>query len=149
MMKINILGVFQEIANDAYLLLMGLFVSLIAFFEPTFDALRVLVVFFLLDVIFGVWNARKNEGKKFQARIIWEKTIPKMLVSFLIIISAHMLDCIAPLKSLTITSFVAWFICGVVLSSVWENFYKITKWGAIEQAKEKINEMLKSKTKKE
>ncbi len=148
-MKISILNVIQDITRDVYQMFMGLFGALIAFFEPTLDALRVLVVFFVLDVIFGVWNARKNDGKKFQAKIIWEKTIPKMLVSFLIIISAHMLDCIAPLKSLTITSFVAWFICGVVLSSVWENFYKITKWGAIEQAKEKISEVLKSKTKKE
>lgn len=111
--------------------------------------MHILFFFFLLDVIFGYLVARKTRGEKWQPKIIWEKTIIKMLVASLMVITAHLLDQIAPSSILTIREFVGWFISGIVLSSVWENFYTLTKWKIVVRLHETLKEKLKFENKED
>jgi len=127
--------------EDSYSFFGGMIGSLVGYFLPIKETVHILCIFFILDVLFGFLVSKKINGSKFQVRIIWENTLPKMLISFLVILTAHLLDKIAPLEIFTIRSFVGWFLCGMVLSSVWDNAYKLTKWGVLE----KINEKLKNK----
>ncbi len=148
LVKFDFAGLFHEILSDAYTFFAGLLGSLVGYLMPIKETAHVLIFFFILDVIFGYCNARKNRGEKFRARIIWEKTIPKILVSFLIILTAHMLDQLAPLEVLTIREFVGWFLCGVILSNVWKNFYNITKWSIIDKIRKSLDKKIDNETKK-
>lgn len=144
-MKVRIASILNELFNDVYNLVVGAIFSLFGYFSPIRETMHVLFFFFLLDVIFGYLVARKVRGEKWQPKIIWEKTIIKMLVASLMVITAHMLDKIAPSSYLTIREFVGWFISGVVLSSVWENFHTLTKWKIVVKLSETLNEKLKFK----
>lgn len=148
-MKIRIASVLNELFNDAYNLAVGAVFTLFGYFAPIKETIHILFFFFLLDVIFGYLVARKMRGEKWQPKIIWEKTMIKMLVASLIVITAHLLDQIAPNSYLTIREFVGWFISGIVLSSVWENFHTLTKWKIIVKLNETLKEKLKFKNKDE
>lgn len=144
-MKVRIASILNELFNDVYNLIVGAIFSLFGYFSPIRETMHILFFFFLLDVIFGYLVARKVRGEKWQPKIIWEKTIIKMLVASLMVITAHMLDKIAPSSYLTIREFVGWFISGVVLSSVWENFHTLTKWKIVVKLSETLSEKLKFK----
>lgn len=144
-MKVRILAILNELFNDAYNLAVGAVLTLFGYFAPVRETIHILFFFFLLDVIFGYLVARKMRGEKWQPKIIWEKTMIKMLVASLMVITAHLLDKIAPSSYLTIREFVGWFISGVVLSSVWENFHTLTKWKIIVKLNETLKEKLKFK----
>lgn len=144
-MKVRIASILNELFNDVYNLVVGAIFSLFGYFSPIRETMHILFFFFLLDVIFGYLVARKVRGEKWQPKIIWEKTIIKMLVASLMVITAHMLDKIAPSSYLTIREFVGWFISGVVLSSVWENFHTLTKWKIVVKLSETLSEKLKFK----
>ena len=142
-MKVRIVSILNELFNDVYNLVVGAIFSLFGYLSPIRETMHILFFFFLLDVIFGYLVARKTRGEKWQPKIIWEKTIIKMLVASLMVITAHLLDQIAPSSILTIREFVGWFISGIVLSSVWENFHTLTKWKIVVR----LNETLKKKLK--
>lgn len=144
-MKVRIASILNELFNDVYNLVVGAIFSLFGYFSPIRETMHILFFFFLLDVIFGYLVARKVRGEKWQPKIIWEKTIIKMLVASLMVITAHLLDQIAPSSYLTIREFVGWFISGVVLSSVWENFHTLTKWKIVVKLNETLKEKLKFK----
>lgn len=148
---INIQQVIAETVNSAYVLIIGLMTSLVGYFLPVKETVHILLVFFFLDIIFGYWAARKkgsidNVKVKFSPKVIWEKTIPKMLVSFLMILTAHMLDAISPIGILTIRESVGWFISGIVLASVWQNFFIVTSWNVVEQLKDVLLNKLRRET---
>lgn len=147
-MKVRIASILNELFNDAYNLAVGAVFTLLGYFTPIKETIHILFFFFLLDVIFGYLVARKMRGEKWQPKIIWEKTMIKMLVASLMVITAHLLDKIAPSSYLTIREFVGWFISGVVLSSVWENFHTLTKWKIIVRLNETLKEKLKFKNTK-
>ena len=126
---------------------LGVFLSIVHYFAPVADTIHVLLVFFIADILFGFLASKKLRGESFNPRKVWEKTIPKMLVSFFIIISAHMLDSISPLGFLTIRESVGWILSGLVLHSVWKNAFVVTKWTALRHIGEFLSDSLKDKFK--
>ena len=126
---------------------LGVFLSIVHYFAPVADTIHVLLVFFIADILFGFLASKKLRGESFNPRKVWEKTIPKMLVSFFIIISAHMLDSISPAGFLTIRESVGWILSGLVLHSVWKNAFVVTKWTALRHIGEFLSDSLKDRFK--
>ena len=126
---------------------LGVFLNIVNYFAPISDTIHVLLVFFVGDILFGFLASKKLRGESFNPRKAWEKTIPKMLVSFFVIISAHMLDSISPIGFLTIRESVGWILSGLVLHSVWKNAFIVTKWTALRHIGAFLSDSLKDKFK--
>ena len=145
--KLQFWDIIKEFFLNAGGWVLGVFLSIAHYFAPVADTIHVLLVFFIGDILFGFLASKKLRGESFNPKKVWEKTIPKMLVSFFIIISAHMLDSISPLGVLTIRESVGWILSGLVLHSVWKNAFVVTKWTALRHIGAFLSDSLKDKFK--
>lgn len=122
---------FNNTFNDVCSFFSGLFFSIIGFFVPVKNIVHFLLLLFLLDVIFGVWNSKKIKKDKFQPKLIWEKTMPRLLISLIVIICLFIWDTVYSQNLIHTYNIIGWFISGVLIYSIGENAYNITKWQAI------------------
>lgn len=106
----------------------GIAMTAIGFFIPIKNIVHLLIFFFMLDVIFGYLAARKLRGERFSVKIIWNHTIPRMLISLVLILGAFMWDKTYEQDFISTYKLIGWFISGVLLYSIAENGYKITHW---------------------
>jgi hypothetical protein len=106
----------------------GTFMAIIGYFLPVKNIVHLVILFFLLDVIFGYWAARKVRGESFSARIIWQTTMPRMIISLVLIMGAYMWDDVFQQEMVCTYKVIGWFICGVLLANIIQNGYRITKW---------------------
>jgi len=129
---VNLGTALSELFLRSYASIIGIFTMIAGYFLPIQETIHIILFFFILDVIFGYRAAhRKDKTVKFSPRIIWDKTIPKMLISFLLIITAHMLDGISPKGIITIREAVGWFVAGLILTNVWQNMFDSVEWKGI------------------
>lgn len=129
--------------RDIYISLVGIFASCIGYLLPIKSIVSLLILFFILDVFFGYWSAKVVKKEKFSVKIIWEHTIPRMLISLILITCAFMWDKEYHQDFVSTHKIIGWFISGVLLASIVDNGYKITKWNAFPQ----IATLIKTKTK--
>ena len=106
----------------------GTFMAIIGYFLPVKNIVHLLLLFFFLDVIFGYWAARKVRGEQFSAKIIWQTTMPRMIISLVLIMGAYMWDDVFQQEMVCTYKVIGWFICGVLLANIVQNGYRITKW---------------------
>lgn len=130
-----------DISTKACAMLVGLITSVAGYFVPIKDMVHLLIFFFILDVAFGFWAARKLRGERFSVKIIWNHTIPRMTVSIVLMIGAFMWDMTYNVDMVSTYKIVGWFISGVLLYSIAENGYKVTKWSVFP----KIGNMFKNR----
>jgi len=143
--KVLFWDVMTEFFFSAWGWILGVFLSVAHYFAPVADTIHILFIFFIADILFGFLAAKKLRGERFKPQKVWNKTIPKMLVSFFIIISAHMLDSITPVGFLTIRESVGWILSGLVLHSVWRNAFVFTKWTALRHIGDFLSENLRTR----
>jgi hypothetical protein len=118
----------NSLIHNIYAMLSGLFASIIGYFLPIKDIVHLLILFFFLDVFFGYLAARKLRKERFSVKIIWSHTMPRMLISIVLIIGAYMWDATYGQEIVCTYKVIGWFISGVLLYSISENGYLITKW---------------------
>ena len=117
-----------DLLSNGYALLCGLFASIVGFFVPVGDVVGLLILLFAIDVIFGYWAAKKLRREKFSKSVIWQTTMPRLLVSIVIVLCAFMWDSVYRQDVVCTYRIVGWFISGVVIYSIAQNGYSITKW---------------------
>jgi hypothetical protein len=132
--------------KNAYAFISGLFMSVLGYFVPVKDIVHLLILFFILDVIFGFWAARKLRKERFSVKIIWGNTIPRMLISIVLITGAYMWDSTYEQDFVSTYKVIGWFISGVLLYSIAENGYHITAWAVFPKLSTIIGDKLKDKT---
>lgn len=108
----------------------GLFATLLSYFLPVRDIVHFMLILFFLDVIIGYWAARKTRGERFSSKIIWVTTIPRMVLSTLLILALFMWDNIYAQDLVSTYKSAGWFISGVLIVSIAKNARKITNWDA-------------------
>lgn len=106
----------------------GLLAAIIGYFLPIKDMVNFIILLFLIDVAVGYWTAKKIRGEKFNTQIVWQKTMPRMLISLLIIILTFKWDDTFKQDVLSTYNTVAWFISGILIISIAKNGYKLTRW---------------------
>lgn len=137
---------FRFLINDTYTVLAGTVVSFIGYLIPIKNIVHLLIAFFIADVVFGYWAARKLRKERFSVKIIWSHTIPRMLVSIILITGAFMWDEVYAQEVVSTYKIIGWFITGVLLYSIAENGYQITKWSAFAKTGEIIRGKVKDST---
>jgi phage-related holin len=119
---------FPNLVKGIWELLCGIMGTIIGYFLPIKDMVNFIVLLFLIDVLLGYLSARKLRGEKFSTRIIWRTTMPRMLISVLLIIIAYMWDDVFKQTLLQTYNMVGWFIAGILIFSIAKNGFKITRW---------------------
>lgn len=111
-----------------YSFIIGAFAAIFGYFSPIKDIVNLLLLFFILDVLIGFWASRKLYGERFMVSIVWKHTIPRMILSLILIIGAYMWDSTYQQEYVSTYKIIGWFISGLLLYSIAENAYCITRW---------------------
>jgi phage-related holin len=135
---------FTDWLRVAWGFISGLFMAIIGFFLPVKNIVHLLVFFFFIDMIFGYWAARKTRGERFSARVIWKTTMPRMIISMVLVLGAFMWDTVYEQNMVATYRIIGWFISGVLLANILQNGYRITQWDMFLG----LTEMLKNKIRK-
>ena len=106
-------------------------IGLIGYFSPIKDITLMLLLFFFADIAFGYWKAKKVHNAPFAPRIIWDKTVPRMLVVVVLLIGSFALDETNGQTYVATHKLVGWFFGALLLYSIGENGYYITGWRAL------------------
>lgn len=127
----------QEIkwVGDLYSFISGLFALMLGYFYPMRNMVHLMLLLFLIDVLIGYWAAKKVRGEKFNVKLIWNHTCPRILITMLIIIILYLWDDVSGQTYLDTYNYFAMFIGGVLIYSIFENAHAITKWEALNVAK--------------
>lgn len=137
---------FLYFIKDIYIVLIGLLTTFMRYLLPIHNIVQLIVIFFILDVLFGYWAAKVVKQQKFSVKLIWQHTVPRMIVSLILIVCTFMWDSVYKVEIIHTYKIVGWFISGVLLASVVDNAYKITKWSAFPQIGKLIDKVTKEKT---
>lgn len=132
--------------KDTFTTIIGIFTTFIGYLFPIKNIIHLLIIFFIFDVVFGYWAARVIKKERFSVKLIWEHTMPRMAISIIIIICTFMWDKEYHQDVLYTHKIVGWFVSGVLLVSIIDNAYKITKWRAFPQIGKLISTVTKEKT---
>lgn len=135
-----------DLFSNTYAVVCGFLASILGYFLPVKDIVHLLILFFILDVFFGYWAAHKLRGERFQVKIIWNHTMPRMLLSIVLILGAFMWDKTYSQSVVCTYKVVGWFISGVLLYSIAQNGYKITRWGVFTKIAQLFNKKAKEQT---
>lgn len=141
-----ILQAMEYFFKDAYAFIIGCVASFIGYLLPVKNIVNIIVLFFILDVIFGYWAAHKLKKEKFSVKIIWEHTMPRMLISVVLVSCAYAWDTEFNQELVSTYIIIGWFIAGVILYSIAKNGYKITKWEAFTQIGDVLQEKVRDNT---
>lgn len=132
--------------KDFYTVIIGGLTSFIGYLLPIKDIVHLLVLFFIADVVFGYWAARNIRKERFSVKIIWEHTMPRMLVSIVLVTGTFMWDRVYEQDLVSTHKIIGWFVSGVLLFSIAQNGYKITKWSVFSKLGGMIGDKLKDDT---
>lgn len=140
--------------------LTGVLAAILGFFIPIKDIVHLLIVFFIVDMIFGFLAAKKGKKTKpkynkkgeeidqtrFSTTIIWNTTVPRMTISIILVVACYAWDHVFHQNLVDTFNIVGWFISGILLYSIAENGYYITNWYVLKRL---ANLLKKKVTKKE
>ncbi len=118
----------RQSCSKSWSFLAGLFTAMIGYILPIKNVVHLVLFFFLLDIIFGYWAARKLRKEHFSTKIIWQYTMPRVLISIVLVMASFMWDTVFKQEFISTYKVIGWFISGVLLFSIAKNGYKITKW---------------------
>lgn len=133
----------EHLLKTLYSFITGAFTAILGYFVPIKDIVHLLIFFFFLDVIIGYWASRKLHGKRFMVSIVWKHTIPRMILSLILIICSYMWDKTYHQDYVSTFKIIGWFISGLLLYSIAENAYDITKWTVFKRIGRSINRKIK------
>lgn len=142
----NMEDFFQNIYYRIIDLIGALFFALVGYFSPISSVVHVVLIFFVLDIFYG-WRADvKINNARFKPSIVWQKSIPRMVLALIAVLSAYMLD--TEMKQIWVDSsrFVGFIICGLLFISILKNGLIVTRWGALKVIERWAKKEIKEKT---
>lgn len=131
---------------DSYAIIAGSMVSFIGYLLPIRNIVHLVIALFVFDVFFGYWAAKKLRNERFSVKIIWDHTMPRLLVSIVLITGAFVWDKVYEQEFVPTYKIIGWFISGVLLYSISKNGYKISKWKAFDQLGDFLQDKVKDAT---
>jgi phage-related holin len=120
--------------------------SITGYFFPIKDIVHVMLLFFIFDVLVGYWAARKRNNAKFHPLIVWKKTVPRMVLSTVLVMMLFMWDDVSEQSYVSTSNLVGWFINGLLIISIMENAYYITEWKVFNLVKGIIRDKIEKET---
>lgn len=135
----------ESVFTDFWNVVGGIIGAIIAYLYPIHDILAFLIIVFIVDFIVGLWASKVLRKEKFSASKVWNGTITRMLFSILIIILLFVWGNIYSLNFAGLHNVAGGFLSGIIIISILQNMYKITKWKVILSIVETIKKKMKIK----
>lgn len=136
----------RQVLSNCYSLLFGMVTSILGYFLPIRNIVQVVLLFFIIDILFGYWAAIKLRSERFSVKIIWNHTIPRMVLSIILILLAFIWDTTFSQGIISTYNLFGWFISGVLIYSIAENGYLITNWGVFNKIKGSFSDKVNKET---
>ena len=137
---------FKQVCANIYALICCLFTTTLGYFLPIKNTIHIVLFFFLIDVVFGYWSARKLKHERFSVKIIWNHTIPRMTLSIFLILGTYMWDKTFNQEFVSTSNVIGWFIAGLLLYSIAENGGAITNWSVFGKIKNSLSDKIQGET---
>jgi len=137
---------FSDLVKGIWEILCGMLGIIVGYFLPIRDMVNFIVLLFIVDAILGYLTARKLRGETFSKGIIYRTTMPRMLISILIVIVAYMWDTTFKQEFVQTYNMAGWFISGVLIFSIGKNGFRITKWKVFDSLTNIFAEKVKEQT---
>jgi len=116
------------ILSHSWSIFTGFMVMIFGYFLPIRDMINLLFLFFIVDMLVGYWAAHKVEKAKFSKKIVFATTIPRMVLTLVLMMGTFMWDNVFNQTAINSYRMVGWFIAGILLYSIAQNAYRITTW---------------------
>lgn len=137
-MKIDVWRYLWGWFTDFYNFMGGVFMTALGYFLPIKDMVYFITILFIVDVVFGYWKAHRFTKAKFQPKIVWEKTVPRWLISVVIIAVLFSWDKVHHQDYVSTYYAGGYFLSGMVIVSILENAILITNWKVFRKLREII-----------
>lgn len=118
---------------DFWGMLIGVCVSILGYFIPIKDLVHMVILFFIIEMILGYF-ANKAKGKAtntvvmFSLTIVYNKTIPRMFITVLILIMLYLWDTISKQTFVPTYTVMGWFFSGLLILKSTRHAFVLTKW---------------------
>lgn len=122
---------------------MATIISCIGYFSPIKNITHMVLLFFFIDIIYGWLRDRKINKAKFSPRIIWDKTVPRITLTIIILMGSFMLDQNTGQEWVSIYKTLGWFISALLLFSIAKNGYVVTGWNVFRLMRKAVNKKIK------
>jgi len=109
----------------------AVFLTIIGYLVPLKNMAHLVLFFFFMDVVYGYLADRKLNGARFKTAIVWAKTVPRIILTIILLIMAFLLDEVSGQQYVQTYKVVGWFICSLLFLSILKNGYIVTQWSAI------------------
>lgn len=131
----------QDLGSRVWAAISAIFTSFLGYFLPVKDIVHLIIILFIVDMFFGYRAAKKLKGERFSAEIVWKTTIPRMVLSIILILGSYAWDTVFNQQIVSTYKIIGWFISGILLFSILQNGYQITNWEPLTS----ISDVLKNK----
>ncbi|MFZ4400609.1 MAG: phage holin family protein [Bacteroidales bacterium] len=105
-------------------LFIKIFTFVLSYFAPIATIIHVMLIFILIDLISGIWAAKKANIPIESSKM--RKTVSKLIWYMVAVIMAHMMENTFAMQWSHMAQICGGFICMVEIKSVFENISKIT-----------------------
>lgn len=136
----------EAIIKNTSSFIFALIMTVLGYFTPVKNIVHLLLFFFLLDVIFGYLAAKKLRNECFNVKIIWNHTIPRMVISIVAVFAAFMWDTTYGQDFVSSYKLIGWFISGILFISFLQNGFEITKWQVLSDIGNIVKNKIETKT---
>ncbi len=106
----------------------GIIATVLGYFLPIRNIIHLILLLFVIDVVIGYIKAHKLTGVNFKPKIVWQKTIPRMIFVLILIILTFLWDDVFKQNFVKTYHLIGWFVSGLLIVSIVENMYEITNW---------------------
>jgi len=131
---------------DCQNIAVGILGTIVGYFLPVRDIVHVMIIFFIIDVIFGYAVSRKHNKSRFKVAVVWNHTVPRMLISIILVMACYMWDSVYHQEMVSTYNVVGWFISGVLIFSIAENAFLLTKWEAFLKVRDIFRKKIQDET---
>lgn len=129
--------------------IVAIFLTIIGYLSPLKNMAHLVMFFFFLDVIYGYLADKKVNGARFKTAVVWAKTVPRIILTILLLIMAFLLDEVSGQEYVQTYKIVGWFICSLLFLSILKNGYIVTQWSAIPLIGKLIEKRIEKQTETE
>ncbi len=132
----------EMVLDIIYKTFVAIVISIIAYIQPFLIPFQTIVYLFLVDIVFGYLDNKKNNKEKFSTRKLFNKAFPRLIVSMVAISLGFELDKFSPSSLTEVNQYLTWITMLFYTLNIMKNMYN---WSG-EKLILKMMEFLKNKS---
>ena len=108
--------------------LTALIFAVLAYFMELRGVINIMAILFVVDIIFGWLKSRKLYGAPFDPSIVWNKSVPRILVSVMVLLLTYSVDKETGQQWVHTANIFGGVFSYLLIASISRNGYHLTGW---------------------